>query len=369
METERIGPVLRSRGNAASSAKKLTPLKVKRKTISAAAVFKQPKSRTTQRAVTPRANPNGRDFTVEDADATTLLSVKPHLSSRSPGKGSSRKRSSDMHPLGIAFKETSASYRRHLYQTSFDQINKTLEDLLHRLYESTLQPISNQQDPTASPLRLSAPAKYERLATQVYQPISKFTLMLRRTNSEGQSVRFEQTLEMRMQHYDERLEEQTAKLMELQKEWEGIVGEIWKVGVRCLGEGAMEDLMSTKQRDEALVPSSPSKATNAESTLFVPEQGTSPSPPRRKSKKRVSFVDNTSSTSTFPNFLYQPSRYRSDDALPVVSAIPATRIKELENTVTELGKREIEHFRNIERDHRAYWKRKTAQLAVALKED
>jgi hypothetical protein len=185
-----------------------------------------------------------------------------------------------------------------------------------------------------------------------------------------------------MLNYNERIAEQAEKAAKSQKEWEAVVGEIWKLGVGCLGEEAMEALLFTKEQrldGSTLLPSSsPSKATDAESTLFVPEHGSSP--PRAKTrvtKKRVTFLEeapeflnkyNSAPTSKFPTFLYQPSRYRKD-TLPFVAGLPEREIKELEKSVKQLGRKEIEDFRRIERDQKEYWRRKTAQLAIALKDD
>ncbi|KAI4628625.1 hypothetical protein J4E83_003178 [Alternaria metachromatica] len=281
----------------------------------------------------------------------------------------------------------SDKYRRHLYKTASSRINKTLEKLLHTLYESTLQTVthnSNQQDLISSPLKISAPAKYERLATQLYQPISQFTLSLRRTDSEGKSVRLDQTLETRMIHYDELITKETAKLAKLQKEWEVVLGEIWKLGAACLGEEAMEHMLFTKQpSDESALSasSSPSKVTDGESTLFIPEHESSPV--RNKShtkRKHVTFLEEGGSadahnnknavtpTTMFPKFIYQPSRYR-EDTLPLPTRLPDDDIKNLEKEVKELGRQELSDMREVEKEHQAYWKKKTAQLAIALKSD
>jgi hypothetical protein len=383
MEVERARPVLRERGNMGPPAKKTNVPEVK-KTISAATVFKQYTSKVNRDSVTPQGNLHTPKYTVEDANATTLLSAKSHSSARSSSKTGgkvARKRPSDMHPLGVAFKgshhpaipnslplpnntETTDDYRRHLYKTTSLKINKTLESLLQALYESTLQtiPPNSHQSPSTSPLKLSAPARYERLAVQLYQPISQYTLTLRRTDSNGKTVRIDQTLETRMQNYAKRITEQAEKVARLQKEWESVVGEIWRLGVGRLGEETMEGLLFTKKRQFGGVP-------EAESTLFVSEDGTSP--PRRGSKKRVTFLEETSdvaSTSTFPAFLYQPSRYRKD-TLPVVRSLPESKVMQLERSVKELGKREIEEFKRIEREQKEFWRRKTAQLAMALKAD
>jgi hypothetical protein len=107
MDVERPGSVLRERGNGnmGPPATKLKATKPK-KTVSAAAIFKQ-HSKIKRGSVTPQANLNTPKFTVEDADATTLLSVKSHSSVHSSLKAGgrvARKRSSDMHPLGVAFR-------------------------------------------------------------------------------------------------------------------------------------------------------------------------------------------------------------------------------------------------------------------------
>ncbi|KAI4700048.1 hypothetical protein J4E81_004084 [Alternaria sp. BMP 2799] len=378
MEVERNVPELQARGNMGPPAMK---------TVSAAAVFRNQSTFKEQGNLTRQKNISNSKFTENDVEATTLLSAGSHSSVRSVEKRGAGRRSSNMHPLGVEFKDASDKYRRHIYKTASSRINKTLEKLLHTLYESTLQgvtPSSNQQDLISSPLKISAPAKYERLATQLYQPISQFTLSLRRTDSEGKSVRLDQTLETRMLHYGELITKETAKLAKLQKEWEVVLGEIWKLGATCLGEEAMEHMLFTKQPlDESALPasSSPSKPTDAESTLFVHEHESSPVRNKsRTNRKHVTFLEEGVSadahnnknavtpTNMFPKFIYQPSRYRKD-TLPLPTRLPHDDIKNLEMEVKELGRQELSDMREIEKEHQAYWKKKTAQLAIALKSD
>jgi hypothetical protein len=185
-----------------------------------------------------------------------------------------------------------------------------------------------------------------------------------------------------MLHYEELIAKESVKLAKLQKGWEAVVGEIWKLGTACLGKEAMEEMMFTKKRlDESIVPlsSPPSMGPDAASTLFVPEHGSPPSHDRsRGSKKRVTFLEENvldardknaaTPTTMFPNFIYQPSRYRKD-TLPLPPCLPDDEIKELEKEVKELGKQELDQLRRIEKEHQAYWKKKTAQLTVALKSD
>ncbi|CAN9218929.1 unnamed protein product [Alternaria alternata] len=284
-------------------------------------------------------------------------------------------------------KDASDEYRRHLYNTTSLNITKTLNSLLHNLYDSTLRtitPDSSQQNSNASPLRLSGPAKYERLATQLYQPISQFKLSLRRIDSRGKSVRFVQTLETRMLHYDELIAKETKKLGTLQKEWESVVSEIWKLGAKCLGDEAMAEMLFTEQGlYEKTLPlsSSPFKATDAEDTLFIPENDSfSPRYKPLVGKRRVTFLEeeeeapgvcgkyDATPTDQFPDFIHQPSSDRNG-TLPLIPDLSEGETKELEKMVTELGKQEMGDFCKIEEDHEAYWKKKTAQLANALKSD
>ncbi|KAG9190696.1 hypothetical protein G6011_08784 [Alternaria panax] len=361
MEFERTEPALRAPGNMSPPAKQLSPARLK-KTIAAAAVFKKRNNEIYKGKIAAQTNPSNLEFTGEDAHATTFLSAKLHSSSRIAEKKQAKRRSSNMHALGVAFIDASDEYRRHLYDTASLKINRTLESLLHNLYESTLQtitPDSSQQDPNASPLKLSAPA------------------------NEGKSMRFVQTLETRMLHYDELIAKETTKLGKLQKVWEVVVGEIWKLGATCLGSKAMEEMLFTEQRlNEPSLPlsSSTSKAAGVESTLFVSEHGSSsPCDKSRVGKKRVTFreeevasgsgdMKGATPTTQFPNFIYQPSRYRKDTLHPTPS-LSGSEMKELDKMIKELGRQETDELRRIEKDHQTYWKKKTAQLARALKSD
>jgi hypothetical protein len=104
MERERTETVLRARGSKGPPAKKPTPRNAK-KTVSAAAIFKRQNRKTFQSNMTPPANFNSK-FIVEDADASTLLSVRSRSSVQSAqqsGAGILKKRL-EMHPVAIAFK-------------------------------------------------------------------------------------------------------------------------------------------------------------------------------------------------------------------------------------------------------------------------
>lgn len=402
MDAEHAGTASRARRNLRPPPKHITPGEAK-KSVSIAAVFGQQPHKSKQIESISHTKTNIPRQSEEDATVVKSMSVKSQSSSRSPQRADwrvSKKRSANLHPLAIEFKgnvqnrfqsevattdrmdytETSNDYRRHLLNSTMLKVNATLETLLTSLFESTLQTVHtsvNEQDPNASPLKLSAPAKYERMAVKLYQPLSHYQLTLQRTNKRGEKERFQSTLETRMIHYEEHIAKRTKEIVQLQKGWEAVVGEIWKLGVSCLGEDTMEKLLFTDQGGALGPLSSPSKATEAESTLFVPEQGSS-TPPRKpkSSKKRVTFEDpdagdkyGAASLSQFPpDFLYQSSRY-DNQPLPIVPSLADEDIRDLEMKVKQLGIVQIEEFRKIEKDYQEYWRKKTAQLANVLKDE
>ena len=94
MEVERNVPELRARGNMGPPAKK---------TVSAAAVFRNQGAFREQGNLTRQTNISNSRFTRDDADGTTLLSAGSHSSVE---KRVVRKSSSNMHPLGVEFKGT-----------------------------------------------------------------------------------------------------------------------------------------------------------------------------------------------------------------------------------------------------------------------
>ncbi|CAO2658711.1 Nn.00g064340.m01.CDS01 [Neocucurbitaria sp. VM-36] len=379
MGTDYTGAVSRARRNLRPPAKQITPLNAK-KSVSVAAIFKQRPHETKQVDIPSHTRTTVTRQTAEDVTVAKSMSVKSQCSSRDAQNAGWRvsKKKSDLHPLAVAFRETSDDYRRHLFESTMLKVNDTLETLLTSLFESTLQTISingSERDHDASPLKLSAPAKYERMSIKLHEPLSHYQLTLQRTNSEGERERFQATLETRMIHYEEHLTKRAHEVVQLQKEWETVVGEIWKLGVSCLGEGVMEKLLFTDQG--ALGPlSSPSKATDAESTLFVPEQGSSTPPRKAKApKKHVTFEASrvhdeygAASLSEFPQFLYQPSRYEKQP-LPTVPLLADAEVKTMEREVKQLGIAQIEELRKIEKDYQEYWRKKTAQLAVVLKDE
>lgn len=371
MEVEQSSRVLHSRGTKSSSVKRDTAKKVK-KTVSAASLFKRPGKKGDHLEVTSPEERQIIDRFIQAASA-----AKSTSSVRSPqkveGRVARKRKRSDMHPLAVAFKDTSDEYRRHLYETTSQKINNTLESLLHRLHESTLQTVATHgghDDLQASPLRLTAPVKYERIAANLFQPLSQYKLGLFASNRLGERVRIEATLATRMQDYKYHLAQRTEEVARLQKQWEMIVGEIWKLGVTCLGQDAMASLLLSKASEQS-VGEFPSDTTKAESTLFVPEHG-SPSPVQdgSRGKKHVTFETPHIREGLTDDlaFLSQLSRYKNDTLL-AAPPLPEQDVQNMKKEIKRLGKKEMEKLQDIGKEKQQFWKRKANQIMKSLVEE
>lgn len=210
------------------------------------------------------------------------------------------------------------------------------------------------------------------MAIKLYQPLSKYQLSLHRTNTNGEKVRFQATLEQRMDDYEELLLRRTDEVAQLQKQWEAVVRDIWHLGVHCLGKGVMENLLCTN----AITSSERTRAKEKSSTLFVLEQGsTPPSQDVRGSKKRVTFeapasngVADVKAKFQLPEFLRQPPRRQLDTTLSTPS-VSDHDIKKLEKVVKELGSAQIMDYRKIVKDREAFWRKKTAHMVKAMEDE
>ncbi|KAH7094785.1 hypothetical protein FB567DRAFT_586137 [Paraphoma chrysanthemicola] len=371
MEVDHQGNSLAARRNAKPDGEQASPIAAK-ESISVAAIFKKRKTRVSKASVTQQPARNKPHLTVEHAAGEKEQTSKTRSSSRSPRPPKSKvsKRRPDLHPLAVAFKGTSEAYRRHLYTTTISKIDQTLQSHLDNLYESTLHAISSPSDrPDASPIRLSAPAKLEREAQKLYIPLSAYTMRLTHTNTEGEREQFKSKLGDRMADYAEHIEQQKREIEKMCKEWEVIVGEIWKFGVGVLGGDKMHELLFSKNGEV----SSPSKGPEGESTLFVPEEGTSPRPRRTRSKRKVTFEapghdeEGSRGHEERLDFLYGPSRLRVKPA-PDIPTLPDQDIENLDEQVRELGEKETKEFSRAEKDYELYWRKKTLKFVNALRD-
>ncbi|KAF2692095.1 hypothetical protein K458DRAFT_425906 [Lentithecium fluviatile CBS 122367] len=327
----------------------------RKQTVSTAVLFKNPTLPIRKRAdASPKPTKTPRP-------AARSLSVHKHRSSPRSSSHSPQKvaygKKSDMHPLAVAFKDTTTAYRTHLYTATAAKLDATLNTLLSQLHARTLATISSPPtDPTASPLKLTLGAKYDRATEKAFRPIGGYAFVVHNTNTNANAASGEngkekekKTLRETLMDFDEKYGKEMEEIRGLEAQWEKVVGEIYKTGVACLGDEAMSFV---------LVPPSP---TADSSPLFVPEQDSLPHAP----KKRVTFQE-PDQQREYPNFLSGPSIYRNHPvaALP---GLPEDEVRELEDAVGTLGVEQMEEFKRIEAEQSKWWKKKCEQIAQTLR--
>ncbi|KAH7389328.1 hypothetical protein DE146DRAFT_620182 [Phaeosphaeria sp. MPI-PUGE-AT-0046c] len=371
MEVEHGDPLQRTRRNMQPPLDDVTPIKAQQ-SISVTEMFnRQQKEIALATKGGQSAVKTTRSVAKDTPNGMARLS-KIRSSSQSPHKvDKTSKKNRDMHPLAITFKDTSNDYRRHLYKDTTLRINSTLETLLTNLHGQSLHPISSEANDSAeSPIRLSLPAKFERKAGKIYQPLSAYKISLTRTNTDGTRTTLVKLLEERMSDYLDYIEKHKAEIAKLEAEWEATVGEIWKVGVQCLGEKAMESMLFVDEEGDELRALAPT----AEASLFV--QGRSTSPPLRAAptKKRVTFEtpdeegDTLTSHRQALHFLYQPTRLRVPP-VPDMPVLSKEEIGALETRIKELGQKQLDDLSQAQKDYKLYWQKKNKMLAKVFGDD
>jgi hypothetical protein len=242
------------------------------------------------------------------------------------------------------------------------KINKDLDTFLNRLYEGNLQPTSSDAvNDDASPLKLTIHAKYQRQVQKLSRPLSGYYYSLHRTSSTGERESVRTTLQARFQTFEAHLRAETQALKDLQRQWEGVIAEIFQLGVACLGENDIAALLSTAEGA-----SPPSPATETESTLFVPEQGSLVN--KTAKRKRVSFAG-PDMMALFPGFLLCPVPGGLNLDVPSVPELCLEEVEQLEKEIGGLGSQHVKELQRLDREHVEWWKRKQTQLAHTFLQD
>ncbi|KZM19261.1 uncharacterized protein EKO05_0007346 [Ascochyta rabiei] len=289
---------------------------------------------------------------------------------RSPQKSaaerwSKRRQVEKVHPLALSFQETSKEYRRHLYSIAVTKINKDVDALLNKLDESNVQTTCSDAASSgseASPLRLTVAFKYQRLVEKLCSPLSGCHYGLQRTTATGERERVQATLHDRLQAFEKHMEAETHEIKELQRQWEGVVAEMFQLGVTCLGERGMAALLSTAETDtNASWP-----ASKAGSTLFLAEHG-SPAQKGRRKRKRVSFVG-PDLMSLFPAFLMEATEVPKPST-PAALHLSHEEVQRLEVEMVGLGKQHVADLQRLEKEDQKWWMRKQSQLAHTFTQD
>ena len=164
------------------------------------------------------------------------------------------------------------------------------------------------------------------------------------------------TIHDRFRSFEETVSAETEDFKNLQLQWEGVVAEIFQLGMACLGEENIASLLSAAGPDSG----------EAESTLFVPEQGDLTHKTMGK-RKRVSFAG-PDMAKLFPGFLFQASGQQRRP-IPTLSELPADEVQQLEQVIADLGKQHVADLQRLEKEHLTWWKKKQKQIHQAFASD
>ena len=140
----------------------------------------------------------------------------------------------------------------------------------------------------------------------------------------------------------------------LQNKWEIAVGEIWKVGVKCLGEKVMSTLLLRKPPSLSLSP-----LQNVSDTLTIEEL--EPKPARKKVK-----FQRPQPKAELPEFLYRKS-VCSD--LPSPEQVSTKDIKKLEGMVDVCGTTQVKALVKIEKESKQSWVKKMQGVLDSLEDE
>lgn len=261
--------------------------------------------------------------------------------------------------------ETSREYRRQLFANADAKINKDLDTMLNKLYKGNLQVASSDRvndDPQASPIKLTISANYQRLAQNLCRPLSSYHYRPQVKNSSGEKVELALTnLHDRFQSFEELVQVETEQIKVLQSRWEGVVAEIFQLGGACLGTSDIAALLFTAET--GLEVSSPT--SKAESTLFVPVHN-GPDKKAGKKRKRKSFAC-PDMTMSFPPFLLNASEHR--EVVPATPDLPLGDIEDFKKDIAGLGSQHVVDLKQVEEGYKTWWEDKQKHLAQLLMED
>ncbi|KAF2467038.1 uncharacterized protein BDR25DRAFT_376655 [Lindgomyces ingoldianus] len=335
--------------------KAVSPSKVK-PSVSAASIFKPQPRGAAKAAKALTTITNDALVTVENS---RVKKARKNEASPSNSLGKWKlapMKNGDRHPLAVAFRGTTNAYRTQLYEFVTTSITSKHESLHQALYDSTVHSAFGPDpgDAGGSPLKLSLSYRLRQVIAPLTVPMGDFGLQYHATNKEtGQSELTKYSLRERMTDFMNTLRQQEAEIIQLQAEWEAILGEIWKLGAQVLGENLMRELLIPRTSPEPQKERFSVPAGGDEEMQVVGESSKVVRP-----KKKVSFKE------PIPKFLTKTSMY-PHSVLPLPN-IPKEGMKELEEKVDDLGSTNIAELKKLEKDQQEFWTRKHRQIATAL---
>lgn len=257
-----------------------------------------------------------------------------------------------MEDMQLTRLDTTRAYRQTLLDITTKQLDGTFFHLLGRLNDINITTPSSPpraSDDEGLPKKLTIADKAERTAEKLFRPLGKTEVPVARERDHGGTFHEEQMLMDALSQYEARHAQLTEEIRKLEATWETIVGEIWKVGVKCLGEDTMFALLLTKP---APPPPPPVKAERH--SMMLAELDIKPA------RKKVKFEE---PALILPEFLSFAPRFPE---LPVPEQMSKDEVKMLQGKVNNLGTEQIEALAKVIKDGEKWWEKKQAQMMMAL---
>ncbi|OCL01361.1 hypothetical protein AOQ84DRAFT_357930 [Glonium stellatum] len=306
--------------------------------ISTSAMFKRPhiptdKARTTHafKPVTNTVKALNRSHGISKA------SHKPPILSilKKPGDA----RPSEQHPLSVAFKETTTTYRNSLDATTTASLAATHASLLAHLAATATITLS-------SGAHVPFQAAYAAARDDLAVPLGDVGLEVWNTDAQGTRFLSRTTLAARMEAFARMVRDEEREIERLRGEYEGVVAEVYWVAVAAVGEEAAREMFEVVGEEDG-----------GGKEVFGGERDGDALETKGKSGK-----GRTVASLKAP----LPSRYHRLDPTP---SLPRKEIAALKQQVREVSTKAIGDLGEEEKERVKLWKAKQKKIVELLQVD
>ncbi|KAF2018174.1 hypothetical protein BU24DRAFT_491192 [Aaosphaeria arxii CBS 175.79] len=321
----------------------------KKETVSAGAVFKAIGKTQSKH---PRARKTITGIATRTVDIPKPQDDRARVVKRNPGKVTQlfeQAKGSEKHPLVVAFKDATKTYKTTLRENATVQIDETFDRLIQAL-TATATKIPDSKPIAAASKTAPEPSLTDRIQREreeLSRPLGDVTFTKARVNHDGKTETGLVRIGAATGIFEEHSAKAEARLQELQKRWERIVGEIWKCGVQVLGRDEMKNMLLLDMGSDDLGPND----TQGEEPLFVSQDSA-------KSKRRVTTKE------PLPDFISRPSSFSVP--LRALEGVSSEVVNDLRSEVSELGESHAADLEQQIDDYQDWWRHKHAQFLSIL---
>lgn len=254
-------------------------------------------------------------------------------------------------------------------------LNSTYESLLtnlNNLNTTTITPSPTTSNRHPAPKTVPISTAVAEANRSLTSPLGGAVLRCDVKREDGSAEKVLVRLDERLRGFEKYVAEEEEELKKLGREWEGIVGEILRIGIELVGErelGILLGLDGEKKKevgkddgDDLFIPVAEDDSLTLISDRPSPHKTVSKS---NENKKKPSTAP--ASSTPFPAFVTQPSLFKKP--LPTFPELPKTEIEELERGIEGLGVGELEELRKIAREEQRSWSKKQRQIVALLGAD